>query len=295
MTNRRSGGGGTPLPPTSRDLEIIGAVVRHGHMIRGQIQRLYFRKDGKVASVQAACRRLRILTERGYLKRTRLPVTQGSGPYVYQAARAAVPFLDEEERQLLGRGARASRVDSTSGLYHGLEVVDFYIALKEALERRGGRILSWLAERQARYRFAWQGKRITFSPDAYCLWAFGMEEGAFFLEWDRGTESMTRLSEKLQRYDAYYRLMAYHDHLGEVGLKPRLLIVVPDERRQKKVVDWIARRLDKGELASLPTILVAARVLLLAGILGPIWRRPLCWRQISNRRAKSSILSVMTR
>ena len=224
--------------------------------------------------MQAACRRLRILTKRGYLRRTRLPVTQGSGPYVYQATRAAVPFLDEDERKILGRGARGRRVDSVSGFYHGLEVVDFYIALKEGLERSGGRILSWLAERQARYRFAWQGKRITFSPDAYCLWAFAMEEGAFFLEWDRGTESMTRLSEKLQRYDAYYRLKAHHDHLGEIGLKPRFLIVVPDERRETKVVCWIARRLDSGDFASLPTVLVAAENLVLRDVMGPIWRKP---------------------
>jgi hypothetical protein len=243
-------------------------------MIREQIQRLYFREDGRLASVQAACRRLRLLSERGYLERTRLPVTQGSGPYVYQPGKAALPFLDEEDRQLLGRGARGSRVVSVSGLYHGLEVVDFYVALKEALESGGGTVMSWLAERQARYRFGWRGKHIALSPDAYCLWLFADEEGAFFLEWDRGTESMTRLSEKLQHYEAYYQIQAHHDHLGEMGLKPRLLFVVPDRRRESKVASWLARRLDKGEFRSLPTILVAARDAVLDNVLGPIWCRP---------------------
>jgi hypothetical protein len=274
MKNQRSDRDRRALPPTSRDLEIIRALVRHGQMIREQIQRLYFRIGGELASVQAACRRLRILTERGYLKRIRLPVTQGSGPYVYQPGKAAVAFLEVEERELLGRGARGRRVDSVSGLYHGLEVVDFYIGVKEALESRDGKVVAWLSESQARYRFPWHGKHITVSPDAYCLWAFEAEEGAFLLEWDRGTESMTRLSQKLQRYDAYYQLKVHHDHLGEMGLKPRLLIVVPDERREEKLVRWIARRFDKGEFRSLPTILVAVRDVVLDDVLGPIWRRP---------------------
>ena len=85
---------------------------------------------------------------------------------------------------------------------------------------------------------------------------------------------MTRFSQKLTRYGAYYRLRAYHNHLGEMGLRPRLLIVAPDERRMERLVDWIARRLERGEFAFLPTILVAARDLLFLDILGRIWRKP---------------------
>jgi hypothetical protein len=73
MRNRRSGGGKTPRPPTPRDQQIIRAVIRYGHMTRAQIQRLFFRKGGRLASIQAVCRRLKLLTERGYLSRIRLP------------------------------------------------------------------------------------------------------------------------------------------------------------------------------------------------------------------------------
>ena len=101
-----------------------------------------------------------------------------------------------------------------------------------------------------------------------------MEQGSFFLEWDRGTESMTRFSQKLARYQAYYEVRAHHDHLGDLGLRPRILIVVPDERRQKKLVGWMVRKLERSEFASLPTVLIAARDLVLCDILGPIWCRP---------------------
>ncbi|MBC7264765.1 MAG: replication-relaxation family protein [Chloroflexi bacterium] len=243
-------------------------------MIREQIQRLYFRKDGELASVQAACRRLRILTERGYLTRLRLPVTQGSGPYVYQPGRGALLAFNEGRKKVVGPGARGRRVESIAGLCHGLEVVDFYIAIKEGLESRGGRALVWLGEGEVRYAFTHRGKRLVLSPDAYCLWALGTEEGSFFLEWDRGTESMTRFAEKLQVYEAYYLVRGYHNHVGEMELRPRLLIVAPDERREKKMVDWMARRLGRGEFPSLPTVLVTARDLVHGDVLGPIWRRP---------------------
>ena len=53
MRNRRSVAGKTLLPPTTRDREIIQAVITHGQMTRAQIQSLYFRKgcgDGADAS-----------------------------------------------------------------------------------------------------------------------------------------------------------------------------------------------------------------------------------------------------
>ncbi len=243
-------------------------------MTRAQIQSLYFRKDGEIASLQAACRRLTLLTERGYLARIRLPAIRGSGPYVYQPGRAAVALLDKDEKGLVSRGSGRRRIESLAAFAHGLETVDFYVALKEALESRGGRIVTWLGESQARYQFAWQGRHLLFSPDAYCLWALGDEEGTFFLEWDRGTESMTRFSQKLDRYQAYYQVRAYHDHLGEMGLRPRLLIVVPDERRESKLAGWVARRLARGEFKALPTVLVAARDIVYRDVLASIWSKP---------------------
>lgn len=274
MRSQRFGRGKPALPPTPRDREILKDVVKHGQMTRQQIQRLHFRKDGRLASTQAVCRRLRILTERGYVSRVRLPVTRGSGPYVYWPGKGAIGVLDKDDSARARRIMKRNRVKSFSSLSHGLEIVEFHIQLKEALEGRGGEIVVWLGEWEARYRFEWGGRRLTLSPDACCLWALGNKEGTFFLEWDRGTESMTRFSQKLTRYEAYYRLRAYRNHVGEMGLRPRLLIVVPDERRERKLVDWIARRLSRDEFAFLPTILVGARDLIHLNILGQIWRKP---------------------
>ena len=62
---------------------------------------------------------------------------------------------------------------------------------------------------------------------------------------------MTWFSQKLTRCEEYFRARAYHDYLGEVGMRPRLVIVVPDRRRERKLVSWMARRLSRGEFSSL--------------------------------------------
>ena len=132
-----------------------------------------------------------------------------------------------------------------------------------------------MGERGACYRIPGQ-RALPLTPDAYCLWALGKEEGSFFLEWDRGTESLSRIADKLERYAIYYEMKAYRDHLGEMGLRPRLLIVVLDVRRKRKLLHWLAQALAKGRWISLPTILIGVRDDVYADPLGPIWGRPGC-------------------
>lgn len=280
MSSRRSDKGNDRLPPTPRDREILKDVVRHRQMTREQIRRLHFVEDGRRASIQTACRRLKILIQRDYLTRIRLPAIEGSGPYVYHPGKAAVALLDQEGRRLLGRDGKGHRIRSIAGLSHALEVVDFYIAFKESLEDRGGKIISWLGESEVRYHFVHHGRRLLLSPDGYCLWALEEKEGSFFLEWDRGTENMSRFSQKLRRYEEYYRSLSYQDHLGEVGLRPRIIIVAPDQRRETKLIKWIARRLERGEFRCLPTILVASQDLVSRDVLGQIWLQPASKRRM---------------
>ena len=271
--SRKSAAANRKLPPTPRDGEIIRAVVRHGALTRQQIARLCFAKpDGELASVQAACRRLLLLVERGFLTRQRLPVAQGSGQYVYLPGKRAKEVLSPEEGALCQASSRRAR--SATSLYHGLEVAGFYLALREAFQREGGAILTWRTEREARYAFQGHGGQLPLTPDGYCLWALAGEEGSFFLEWDRGSESLARLEQKLQRYDHYYQLRAYREHLGDIGLRPRLLMIVPDERREKRVVRWVASMLGQGQLASLPTVMVGTEARVALDLLGDVWSIP---------------------
>jgi hypothetical protein len=273
MSSRRRDGVRPEPALTPRDVEIIRTVCQHGALKREQLRRLFFRQGEGLASVQAVCRRLKILTERGYLDRLRIPTAMGSGPYVYLPGARSEVVLESEELAL-ARVSKRERLRSVATIAHRLEVADFYVGLREAFAARDGRILVWLSERQAYYALPGTGRTLPFTPDAYCLWTLDSEEGAFFLEWDRGTESMTRLAEKLARYETYYGLRAYRDHLGEDELRPRVLFVVPDERRRRKLSSWLGRRLIKREWPSLPTVLAAIQADAEATPLGAIWYRP---------------------
>lgn len=275
MPSRKSARGTAPPLPTPRDREIMATLYKHGRMTREHIRRLFFARGvGEQASIQAVCRRLKKLTERGYLARVAIPVAKGSGPYVYGLGKLGAAVVSREAK-VTGRVAvmDLSKPESLATLSHDLERVDFYIALKTALEELGGGILSWLGEREAAYSFAWKGRKVSISPDAYCLWALGDEEGAFFLEWDRGTESLAAFGLKLSRYGHYFRLKAYQDHLGETGIRPRLLVVASDERREGKLIDWLARRQARNELSSLPTVLFSTQPRVKGDILGHMWKR----------------------
>lgn len=267
--------------PTPRDKAIVLAVYTHGRLSREQIRRLFFRKISRgaggpvnLASVQAAAARLRRLAEAGYLWRVPAPVLRGSGQYLYSLGRLGAQLLAAEYKISTSPAGHRALTPSFLALNHTLEVADFYIALKESLERNGGTISIWLGERQAAHRFSHQGRRRMIAPDAYCLWSLPRREGPFFLEWERGYQSLNVIGDKLDGYDAYYARRAYLEHLGEVGLTPRLAFVVPDARRQRHLLNWLGRQRSRGRWNFLPTVLVGVRSAVLADPLGPTWARP---------------------
>jgi len=273
MSNPRRGPEERRVRLTPRDLEIIRAVCRHGAMTSKQIRFLFFQRGGHLASRQAACRRLKALTESGYLGRLRLPTPFGSGPYVYLPVVGSQVALESDELALAKQSKR-ERLRSATAIAHRLEIVDFYVALTFSLRQRDGSMLAWLTERQAHCDLEALSRSKPFTPDAFCLWQVDDKEGAFFLEWDRGTESMTRLADKLNRYEVYYRGSVYRDHLGVTGLRPRVLFILPGERRLRKFVSWLSRRLSAGKWPSLPTILGATAEAALKAPLGKSWYRP---------------------
>lgn len=257
-------------PCTARDRRIVLAIVQHGQMTLEQVRLVFFQKEnGELASRQAVGRRLRLLVARRYLRRVRLTAACGSGPFVYLPDLGAKGLLPPDQHALV-RGRSNPRASS---LWHGLETVDVHIAIRQGLESHGGRIETWLGEVEARYQFDWHGRRLTLTPDAYCLWSYDGLEGSFFLELDRGTESMQRLAQKLARYGQYYSCDAHVDHLGNLGLKPRILFVVPDDRRRDRMVRWLASRRGTPSEAALPTILMAVRDDVLNDGLAAVWYR----------------------
>ncbi|WP_052311602.1 MULTISPECIES: replication-relaxation family protein [unclassified Actinoplanes] len=97
---------------------------------------------------------------------------------------------------------RQDRAYASPYLDHLLEANQFFVDLLAEARRRPGEadLVRWWSERTTAAAF---GRRV--HPDGHGVWRDPAGETGFFLELDRGTESLTRLVDKL---GAYRRLQA---------------------------------------------------------------------------------------
>lgn len=200
-----------------------------------QLQRLHFPDD----SLRNRARVLQAMTERGLICRLDRVVggrRAGSSGFLYSLGVAGLRLL------LVGQDGPIRR-PSTPGapfVAHALAVTELAVRLREA-ERRGGfQVLDLQAEPQCWRRHPGSGGGTeTCKPDAYVRLAIGAFEDSWFIEVDRSTESASTLARKL---DAYRRYWSSGMEQAKVGVFPRVLWLVPDERRHQIVVDTCSRQ-----------------------------------------------------
>lgn len=263
MPNQRSGRSRRPprFLPTPRDRLVLEAVRTHGRLTREHIRRLFFRlPGGHLSSVQNVNARLHMLTAARLLDPVVVSLGRGSGPYAYAISRHG-------EQLLQGHSNKHS--DGMRGpVWHLLEIAEFRVRLQLALERSGGVLVEWQGEALLRSLFH---RRTGWPlPDAVVHWRLPEREGAFSLEWDRGSESLAILTAKLVRYDNYGRARGHRELLPGLGLRPRLAIVVPSGERAERLVSWHRQHRDRARPS---TVFVATQADALTRPLANCWWR----------------------
>ena len=194
-------------------------------MTGGQIRRLFFqRDDGGLATTQTVNTRLRRLVSHGYLDVVVVDKGRGSGPYAYGLGSLGSSLLGEKLPRR--RGAPGS-------VWHALELAGFRVRLEEALREADGELVEWIGDTTLRSLLA--GQRGWPVPDALVHWRLRGREGAFLVEWDRGTESLPLLTAKLSRYASYFRALGHRRLIPGLRLKPRLAVVVRRAREPRIV------------------------------------------------------------
>lgn len=190
---------------TPRDHEILALVYEHRVLTAQQISEVFF------SGQRAANARLSILYWHRALDRSQ-PRTPhgGSAPchYVLDDAGALVLAADRGmTRAELGyRREHATSVLLSQKLAHTVGVNGFFTALHAEARRQPGTasLTAWWPE--WRCAAEWHGR---IHPDAYGRWREhgpgGDAETDFFLEFDRGTETLGRVAAKLDAYQALYR------------------------------------------------------------------------------------------
>jgi hypothetical protein len=178
--------------------------------------------------------RLTQLRARGFARAVRPPAEKGSAPDHWCPTRKADSWA-KGNRSAQGGDRHAP---STTFVEHSAAITSFYVALTAAVGL-GLQLIEWVREATATEEFEWRGRARKIVPDAFAVVADKDCECRAFIEIDLGSMSMTRLSQKLSGYAAYYAAQAWsHAH----PFAPVLLLLTTSERRAEAAIRRFEQR-----------------------------------------------------
>lgn len=224
---------------TARDKQIIKAVWQYRFLSSSQIRELFFSSKSK------ADRRLRELYDHGFIDRIAIPVVQGRGELIYALWDKGAEILSRDlglERKELKWNRQRNRIQPQF-MQHELNLGGFRMAVeKETGNNAEIKLLFWHNGEELRTKLRTQFTASNFvsnkgdllRPDAF----FGIETTKgklyFFVEVDRGTESLPVIRQKAHLYSSGYTKGGFE---LELGIKKfRSLFISETEDRMVKLV-----------------------------------------------------------
>ncbi len=233
---------------TGRDLAVTCDVYKYRYLSASQVRRLHF------PSLQTAWRRLRALTEAGYLSSFTVPNVPERIFYLESKGAEAVAAQLGVEISELGWSRTSHQPKDYYFLRHFLQVSDFRITLSQAAEnsdvRLRGFIPEYVGERNGRGAVrkyirdvvcdvADPAAKISHTPDAVFALERGDTPALFFLEIDRGTEVVSDEEKGVLKCVKFYASMLvggqYQRYREDFRCGPfkgfRALIVTTSEAR----------------------------------------------------------------
>lgn len=184
---------------TDRDRAIVETVARHRVFTTDQLAAMFFDTAARARVRLVTLYRLRLL-DRFQPHRP----GWGSQPYHYVLGPAGAVLLaaHDDNPRPAGRRFRSDRAVMLAGtqrLGHLVGVNGVYAALvARSRHDPSARLLDWLTESECA---GWTEGIVR--PDAYAQWADDGMTLEFFLEYDRGTETLGRLVDKLPGYQHF--------------------------------------------------------------------------------------------
>lgn len=182
--------------------------------------------------------RLAQLKAKGYVRAVRPPADKGSSPDHWCPTRKADSWAKGERAPHGGDKA----APSTTFVEHSAAITALYVALLKATAGLG--LTEWTREGAAAEEFKWRSRPRKIVPDAFIVLADKQAAYQAFVEVDLGSMSMTRLSQKLSAYAAYYAARAW---TGTHSFPPVLLLVTTSEARAAGAIARFEQRLAQAE------------------------------------------------
>lgn len=217
---------------SSRDWRILNFVSAQKFATTTHLRRLCFTEHATTgAATRATLRVLDRLLERrlvGRLERRVGGRRQGSAGFIWH-----LDVAGERLTRPAGAPKRHVREPSIAFLEHTLAVTDTVVTLHELAQDGGPALTRFEVETAAWRRFLGpHGVPVILEPDLYAQLSSDEYDDHWYLEIDRGTESMPVLLAKSRMYALYRATRAAQ---AEYGVFPRVLWFLPTQRRVERL------------------------------------------------------------
>lgn len=229
---------------SERDLGLLAVLHQLRLMTGAQLERLFDQDNPTGTRARRARRRLQRLYELGLVVRLDRRIggrRAGSSGYVY-----SLSGLGQSVLAVPGLYGRRRRVWETSPRFqdHVLAVADLHVALCDCEHHGELELLSFEAEPPCWRRFTGSsGGTVVLKPDAFVEVGVGELALSAFVEIDMATEGLPTIERKCHVYLDYWRSgQEQQTH----GVFPRVLWLVPDERRRERLATVLARLPEEG-------------------------------------------------
>ncbi|MBV9011177.1 MAG: replication-relaxation family protein [Pseudonocardiales bacterium] len=224
---------------SDRDHAILADLQRTLVLTGAHLQRLHFDHVNHNSRARDRCRVLDRLTQRGLvstLDRRIGGVRAGSAGHVYTLTPAGRRYLALQRDQASPPRSRRFHTPSAPFLNHALAISDTYVSLTEASRHHEFQVATFTTE-----PVCWQPTETgrDLKPDAYTVLATPTYRDCWWLEIDRATESLPKISRKCRAYLDFLT----HGGVGPHNVPPRILFTTPDTDRSnaiKKVITKLA-------------------------------------------------------
>lgn len=272
----------------TRDLAILSELGEVALLDTETIHRRYFADD---ATGQACRRRLRLLAAHGLTQTLQIGVTTthrtGRLPTIHRLTAIGADVVAQETGHHSRRIARSDPPRPYT-LLHRLGMARVVLAMNDACQLHGLAKPEWLLEYDAvpnapphasfaqRFMICHEfpgpkGRKISCWPDAACTLTIPRDDKnwqlAVFWEYDRSTETLVQVAEKLAGYQALLSLRAYQRY-WPTAAGVRIFFVVPSAARRQNILSAIRPHpaAEAIRIAVVNDVLTPARVLA-----EPIW------------------------
>lgn len=204
-------------------VEIKGNVYYHiGQYNMTQLKHgiVYFLYEMRIATIDQIGRKfsnysldwirrnLKDLYENAFIFRKFMHLNKGSSGGIYYLDNIGAYYIAAD------RGVDKSEVkwdprDNAVGVdksNHTISITEIRVILEEVAKPDHFKLLKFVGERQVgRIKFESEGEVMEFNPDAEIIIQDGEYQSFYFLEYDSGTESLDKITDKIIKYEKFYR------------------------------------------------------------------------------------------